>query len=87
MRNGSKVTASFSIDDTTYQFDMPEELNEVLETDPHAKEIFHALTKGNQRGLIYLVSQVKSTGKKIERALKIVSQMKKGITSPKLILK
>lgn len=87
LKEGSKVSATFSVDKTAYQFEMPEELKEVLDTDPKANEIFHSLTEGNQRGLIYLVSQVKSSDKKIERALKIVDRIKHGVTSPRLILK
>ena len=60
---------------------------QVLDTDVEAHRIFHSLTAGNQRGLIYLVSQVKSGDKKVDRALKIVEKIKKGVTSPKIILK
>ncbi len=84
---GRTFHASFRADETEYQFDMPDEFKAVLETDPNAEQIFRALTEGNQRGLIYLVSQVKSTGKRIERALKIAERMKDGIVSPRLVLK
>jgi hypothetical protein len=87
LKVGSKIIATFKIDDTDYQFEMPEELKEVLDTDTKANKLFHSLTEGNQRGLIYLVSHVKSTDKKIERALKIVEKIKLGITSPRTILK
>ncbi len=87
IKAGSKVAATFSIDKTEYQFEMPEELKEVLDTDQEADRIFHSLTRGNQRGLIYLVTQVKSSARKIERALKIADSIKKGLTSPKVILK
>lgn len=84
---GSQVTATFIADTTEYQFDMPEELKEVLESDKKADKIFHSLTDGNQRGLMYLVSQVKSSDKRIERALKIAEKIKHGIISPRIILK
>lgn len=87
IKEGSLVSATFKKDTTEYQFDMPEVFTEVLNTDPEAKNIFHALSEGNQRGLIYLVNQVKSVDKKIERSLKIVERLKSGITSPKTILK
>jgi Bacteriocin-protection, YdeI or OmpD-Associated/Domain of unknown function (DUF1905) len=87
IKEGSKVSAAFSFDKTEYQFKMPEELKEVLDTDQEANKIFHSLTKGNQRGVIYLVTQVKSGDKKIERALKIAERLKNGVTSPKVILK
>jgi hypothetical protein len=87
LKVGMEIEANFVIDKTEYQFDMPEELKEVLDTDEDANKIFHALTAGNQRGLIYLLSLVKSSDKKIERALKIAERIKQGITSPRLILK
>lgn len=87
LKKGATVTASFQINTSPYQFEMPEELAEVLDTDSKANEIFHGLTEGNQRGLIYLVGQVKSSDKKIERALKIAKQLKNGIVSPRVILK
>jgi hypothetical protein len=85
--NGSRVTATFSEDDSAYQFEVPEEFQEVLSSDPEAEKIFHSLTMGNQRGLIYLVTQVKSVDKRIERSLKIAERIKHGITSPKTVLK
>jgi hypothetical protein len=87
LKVGSKIDVVFSEDKTEYQFEMPEELAEVLRTDPEADKLFHSLTKGNQRGLIYLVMQVKSSQKRIERALKITDKLKAGITSPRLMLK
>ena len=87
IKQGSKVTAIFTTDNSEYQFAMPEELQEVLHSDPQANAIFQSLTKGNQRGLIYLVAQVKSSDKKIERALKIAEKMKQGVTSVRVILK
>ena len=87
IKEGSKVSATFSVDKTEYQFEMPEEFKEVLDTDPEADRIFHSLTEGNQRGLIYLITQVKSSDKRIERALKIVERIKNGMTSPRTVLK
>lgn len=87
MKEGSTVTASFTVDNSAYQFEMPEELRSVLHLDAEASTIFHTLKKGNQRGLIYLVTQVKLSNKRIERALKIADRLKSGITSPRTILK
>ncbi len=84
---GSIVEAVFSVDNSPYQFDMPEELKEVLDTDEEANQLFHALTAGNQRGLIYLVNMMKSSDKRIERALLIAKQIKLGVHSPRLVLK
>lgn len=87
VKEGDVVTATFEVDTSEHQFEMPEELAEVLDSDPEAKSIFDGLTPGNRRSLIYLVGLVKSADKKIERALKIATQIKSGITSPRTILK
>ncbi len=86
-KKGDSITLSLAADTSNYQFAMPEELAAVLETDPDADRIFHALSPGKQRGLIHLVALVKSTDKKIERALKIAAKLKAGIVSPALVLK
>jgi hypothetical protein len=87
LKEGSTVSVTFSVDKTDYQFQMPDELKEMLDTDGKVKKLFHSLTEGNQRGLIYLITQVKSVDKRIERALKIAERLKIGVTSPRLILK
>jgi hypothetical protein len=87
LNEGDSVIATFSADDSALQFEMPKEFMEVLKTDSKAKSIFNSLTDGNKRGLIYLVTQVKSSDKCIERALKIAERLKIGITSPIEILK
>lgn len=84
---GQAVKIQLAIDDSAYQFHMPEELAEVLATDADAHRIFHGLTPGRQRGLIHLVAMVKTMDKKIERALNIADKIKAGITSPAAVLK
>jgi hypothetical protein len=87
LKTGSTIRVELNADDSEYQFAMVEELREVLSTDPEASEIFHSFTPGKQRSLIYLISAVKSSDKRIERALKVAERIKMGVTSPNLILK
>jgi hypothetical protein len=87
LKKGASFTATFKEDTTKHQFELPIEFEEVLKTDDKAKKIFEALTEGNQRGLLYLVTKIKSWDKKIEKSLLIAEKIKLGITSPKLILK
>jgi hypothetical protein len=87
LKVGDEVDCVFKPDTTEFQFEMPEEFTEVLYQEPDALAIFDGLTDGNKRGLIYLVTTVKSSEKRIEKALKIVGKLKLGITSPRLILK
>ncbi len=83
IKKGSIVTATFKIDKSKYQFEMPEELEEVLKTDKNANSTFENITDGNKRGIIYLVSKVKSVEKRIEKSLRIAEYLKVGITSPR----
>lgn len=87
LKAGSPVKAIFKIDTSELQFHIPEEFAEVINTDPLAQKIFNSLTAGNKRGLIALVNMVKSTDKKIERALLIAQKLKAGIHSPAAMLK
>lgn len=87
LQAGSQVDISFAPDETPYQFDMPAALEEVLNTDEAAHRAFHALTEGNQRGLIQLIRQVKSEEKQVERALRMAENLKLGIRSPRDILR
>jgi uncharacterized protein YdeI (YjbR/CyaY-like superfamily) len=87
LKAGSIVEADIKIDESELQFNIPEEFIEVLSTDPEAEKFFNHLTDGNKRGLIALVNMVKSSDKKIERALKIAERLKMGITSPQKMMK
>jgi hypothetical protein len=87
LKEGDEVDVQFKPDTTEFQFEMPEEFAEVLYQEPDALTIFDGLTDGNKRGLMYLVTTVKSSEKRIEKALKIVEKLKLGITSPRLIMK
>lgn len=87
LKAGDIINATFTNDNSNLQFELPKEFMEVIKTDAQANGIFRSLTDGNKRGLIYLVTQVKSSDKRIERSLKIVERLKLGITSPKEIFK
>jgi hypothetical protein len=87
LKKGDSLTLSFAEDNSEFQFEMPEEFSEVLYQDPDADAVFQALTDGNKRGLIYVITLVKSSEKRIERALKVAEKLKIGVTSPRLLLK
>jgi hypothetical protein len=87
LKLGDSVKAKFKEDNTEHKFAFSEELFEVLKSDLDASKVFDRLSDGNKRSLIYLISLVKSSDKKIERALKIAEKLKAGITSAKEIMK
>jgi uncharacterized protein YdhG (YjbR/CyaY superfamily) len=86
-KKGDQVSALFTPDTSDYQFAIPEELEEVLRTDPEGNALFQQLTPGKKRGLIHLVQLVKSSEKRIERALLIMTRLKQGIHSPAQVLR
>jgi uncharacterized protein YdeI (YjbR/CyaY-like superfamily) len=73
---GSTVHVSLSEDKSEYGLPFPEEFKELLNQDPAGNKLFHALTPGKQRNLIYAVSQVKNTDLRIHRGLAILEHLK-----------
>ncbi|MCF8278626.1 MAG: YdeI/OmpD-associated family protein [Flavobacteriales bacterium] len=66
---GETITVELEKDRSEYGVPMSEELREVLDQNPEADELFHRLTKGAQRTLIYWSDNVKSSDIKIRRAI------------------
>jgi hypothetical protein len=73
---GMSVSVSLKKDESEYGLPMPDEMAEVLASDPEGDELFHALTPGKQRNLLYIVNKVKSTDLRIHKALVIVEHLK-----------
>ena len=74
-------------DQSKYGVDMPEELDAVLTSDYEAYSIFENLTPGRQRSMIYTIKRYKSTQTRVDKALILTNNLKRGITDPKLWLK
>jgi len=72
-----EVDVILTRDTSEYGFDVPEEFSEVLEQDNEAKSRFESLTMGKRRATIYLILQVKSSTKKIEKSLSIMENLKR----------
>ncbi len=77
VRLGDIVTVYLEKDDSEYGMVFSDELKEVLFQDPEGERRFHLLSKAMQRYIIYYVNQVKSSQKKIERALMLINNLKK----------
>ena len=76
LKLGDEITVKLEKDTSTYGMPMPEELAVMLGQDEEANRLFHLLTPGKQRSLIYIVSKVKSTQSRINKALGIVDHLK-----------
>lgn len=77
----------FFEDNTKYGVEMPEELEAVLLTDFEAYTIFENLTDGKKRSIIYIILRIKSPQTRVDKALIIMENLKRGITDQRLILK
>lgn len=74
-------------DQSKYGVEMPEELDAVFLSDHEAYTIFEGLTPGRQRSIIYTIKRYKSTQTRVDKALMLTDNLKRGITDPKLWLK
>lgn len=76
LRLGQEVYFSLEKDDSDYGLPMPEEMAAVMTSDPEGNELFHALTPGKQRNLLYIVGKVKSSELRIHKALVVIEHLK-----------
>ncbi|MBR9845639.1 MAG: YdeI/OmpD-associated family protein [Algicola sp.] len=76
-----------SEDTSKYGVDMPEELDAVFQTDHEAFTIFESLTPGKQRSIIYTIIRIKNTQTRIDKALIMCDNLKRGETNPMKLFK
>jgi len=74
------VNVTLIRDYSEYGFEVPVEFTEVLHQDPEGKKRFESLSIGTRRATIYLVIQVKSSEKRIEKSLSIIENLKRAPT-------
>jgi hypothetical protein len=74
--DGDTVDVELVADTSKYGLPMPEEFAEVLRQDKDGNKLFHALTAGKQRSLIYMVSTVKDIDRRIHTALIVIEHLK-----------
>jgi hypothetical protein len=85
--DGNKVKVELAKDESKYGLPMPKELKEVLRQDPDGNKLFHALTAGKQRTILYYLAKPKDVDRRIHMALVVVEHLKKNdgkIVYPKL---
>lgn len=71
------VKLTLERDFSEYGFEVPIELEEVLNQDSIVKQRFDSLSLGKRRATIYLVLQVKSSDKRIEKSIIILENLKR----------
>jgi len=73
---GDTVNVELTKDDSKYGLPMPEEFREVLNQDPDGDRLFHALTAGKQRSMLYYLGNIKDIDKRIHAALIFIEHLK-----------
>ncbi|WP_435413132.1 YdeI/OmpD-associated family protein [Psychroserpens mesophilus] len=74
-------------DTSKYGVDMPEELDAVFKSDHEAFTIFEGLTAGKKRSIIYAIIRIKNTQSRIDKALIMCENLKRGETNPMTLFK
>ena len=77
LKEGSKVKVSLEKDTSEFGLPFPEELQAVLDEDKEGNRLFHALTPGKQRNIIYAAGQVKNSDGRIKRSLAMIDHLKR----------
>jgi bifunctional DNA-binding transcriptional regulator/antitoxin component of YhaV-PrlF toxin-antitoxin module len=77
--DGHTVRVKLERDESKYGLPMPEELREVLNQDPEGDRLFHALTKGKQRTMLYYIGKWKDVDRRIHYALVFIEHLKKNL--------
>jgi hypothetical protein len=73
---GDTVRVELVRDESKYGLPMPEEFREVLNQDPEGDRLFHGLTAGKQRSLLYYLGNTRDIDKRIHEALLMVEHLK-----------
>ncbi|MEN8928114.1 MAG: DUF1905 domain-containing protein, partial [Flavobacteriales bacterium] len=68
---GTKLSVSLEEDKSKYGMPMPEEMAEVLAQDSEIDSLFHSLTAGKQRSLLYIIGKPKTAESRIKKAVLI----------------
>jgi hypothetical protein len=73
---GDSIKVILEPDSSEFGMEVPEELIEIFAQDPEAEKRFMNISGGKQRNIIYYVVGVKNSDKRIERALKLLNNLK-----------
>ncbi len=76
LKIGDSVAVLIEKDESKYGMPLPEEMEELLLHDPEGDRLFHQLTPGKQRSLLYLIVKIKSKEKRLEKSFIILEHLK-----------
>ena len=73
---GSELEINLKPDESKYGIPMPKEMGELLKMDEEANRVFHGLTKGKQRSLLYIIGKPKNSDFRLNKAVLITRYLK-----------
>jgi len=73
---GDDVLVTLKKDHSKYGFPIPVGFEELLYQDPDGEKVFHGLTMGKQRSLLYIINKPKNEQLKLEKAMIILDYLK-----------
>jgi bifunctional DNA-binding transcriptional regulator/antitoxin component of YhaV-PrlF toxin-antitoxin module len=76
LNEGDTVSIRIEPDTSKYGAPMPEDFEEVLRQDDEGSRLFHALTAGMQRSLLYYIGNVKNIDRRIQLGLIVLEHLK-----------
>lgn len=76
LAGGENVDVTITKDTTKYGMPICEEMKELLELDPDGEALFHKLTPGKIRSLLFVVNKFKSSDKRIEKSVIVLEHLK-----------
>jgi len=74
---GDTVDVLLERDESKYGLPMPPEVKEVLRQDKEGNRLFHQLTPGKQRSMLYWLSRTKDLDRRIHETLAFIEHLKK----------
>lgn len=73
---GDEVEVSLEKDESKYGLPMPEEMEELLLMDADGDAVFHSLTPGKQRNLLFIIGKPKNSDTRLKKAVVVIDYLK-----------
>ncbi len=73
---GKEVRLTITPDDSDYGMPLPAEAAELWEMDPEARMVFHTLSPGHQRNLLYQIDKLKRPESRAKKTVQIHDYLK-----------
>lgn len=77
LSDGDEVRVRLEKDESEYGLPVPEEFTELLRQDITGSELFHKLTPGKQRTLLYIIAKPKSPALRIRNGIVVLEHLKR----------